>query len=98
MRAAAPGRLQPARRAEAGAGAAVAAVGEVPAERDGQAGGVAAAEVVGVRVALGAELLEPDLGPGVLVGQGDHGTLGAHRPRALPIRPGHGAEQYENQV
>ena len=72
---------------------AVAAVGEAPAERDRQRRGVAPAQVVGVRIALGEELVEPDLRAAVLVGQGHDGALGAPGPGALTERPWHGGEQ-----
>src|SRR5688572_26466148 len=69
-----------------------AAVVEAPAVRDGQARGVAVAEVVVVRVALGGEVLEPHEGAPVLVLQGGRRGRGAAGSRALASHPGHRTE------
>lgn len=61
------------------------------------------AEVVGVRVALGAQVVEPDLRPPVGVGQGDVGPFGAAGAGALAVHDSdpitspialHGARRY----
>ena len=59
------------------------AVVEPPAARHRQARRVQLAQVVGVRVALGGQLVEPHGRAGVLVRQGDRGALGAPGSRAL---------------
>ena len=67
-------------------------VAELPSLRHRQPGAVTGAEVVCVGIALLVEVVEPDLGLAVLVGQGDRRPLGASRPRTVPR---HGSQPYD---
>jgi len=71
-----------------------AAVGDVPALGDRETSGVAAAEVVGVRITLAEQVVEPHLGPPVLVRQRDRRPFRAARPGAVTGAGRHGGRQY----
>ena len=56
-----------------------AAIVEHPAVRDRQPGRMAHAQVVGVRVTLGEQFVEPDVRPAVVVRERHRGAFGAPR-------------------
>ena len=57
-----------------------AAVVEIPTGGDGESACVSLAQVVGVRVTLGCQLVQPDLRTPVVVGQRDRGAFRASAP------------------
>ena len=60
------------------------AIFEVPTRGGGQTIGVLVAQVIGVRVTLRAQIVEPDEGTGVLVREGDGCRMDTPLSRALP--------------
>jgi hypothetical protein len=60
------------------------AIFEVPTRGGGQSIGVLVTQVIGVRVTLGAQIVEPNKGSGVLVCEGDRCRMDTPLSRALP--------------
>lgn len=67
---------------------------EQPAAGHAQRVGVARAHVVGHRVRLGTEVVEPDGAPGVVVGQGGGGRRGATGAGAVALHDGRGYRRW----
>ena len=58
---------------------------EIPAMGYRQAPSVTRAQIVGVRITFGCEVIEPRPRTGVVIGQRDHCALCASRSRTLPL-------------
>ena len=83
---------------EEGAADGAATVGEAPTEGHRQPCRVAGAQVVAVRLTLRGQVVDPHLGPSVLVRQRDDGGLRAGRSGALATGLRHGSRTYSAAV